>query len=186
MKLASKIFKREDWYVTSNYGNRICPFHGKEFHHGVDYGTNCEKWPLYAIEDGYVQYIKKSNKGYGNYIWVRYPRLNISLMYAHMDKIRVKNKEKVNANTLLGYTGKSGSATGIHLHLGMTKIGSNKWINPHSYNYKEENIYIVKSDDTLWGIAKKYYGNGNKYKLIAEKNNVKPPYTIYPNQKIII
>ena len=30
--------------------------------------------------------------------------------------------------------------------------------------------YTVKSGDTLWGIAKKYYGNGNKWKTIYNAN----------------
>ena len=73
MKLATKIFRRNDWYVTSPYGWRNCPFHGREHHNGTDYGTHVQKWPLYAIEDGYVQLVTKSNSGYGNRIWVRYP-----------------------------------------------------------------------------------------------------------------
>ena len=196
MKLASKIFKRTDWYVTSKFGWRICPFHGKEFHAGTDYGTNNKKWPLYAIEDGYVQLIHYGLKGYGNYIWIRYPRLNISVLHAHLDKICVKNKDNVKEGTLIGYTGKTGTATGVHLHLGMTKIGSNVWLNSHEYEYKEkldneinnskEKVYVVKKGDTLWNIAKKYYKDGKKYTKIAEKNNIKKPYTIYPNQKLII
>ena len=186
MKLVSKIFKRDDWYITSKFGKRNCPFHGSEFHYGVDYGTNTQKWPLYAIEDGYVHCVKKSNKGYGNYVWIRYPRINISLMYAHMDRIKCKKGDRVTAGTLIGYTGKSGNATGIHLHLGMTLIGSNKWINPHDYEYTSDNIYIVKKGDSLWKISKKCYGSGKKYKLIAEKNNIKEPYIIYPGQKLYI
>ncbi len=196
MKLVTKVFRRNDWYITSNYGWRNCPFHGKEFHFGVDYGTNVQKWPLYAIEDGYVQLIHRGTSGYGNYVWVRYPRINLSLFHAHLDKICVKNKEKVKEGTLIGYVGKTGSATGIHLHLGMTKIGSSTWLNPHEYEYlnqsgnetnnQSDNIYIVKKGDCLWNIAKKFYNDGKKYTIIAERNNIKKPYTIYPNQKLII
>lgn len=46
-------------------------------------------------------------------------------------------------------------------------------------------IYWYKGD-SLWNIAKKYYKDGRKYVKIAEKNNIKKPYTIYPNQRIII
>lgn len=46
MKLINKILKRNEYYITSNYGWRVCPFHGKEFHYGVDYGTHNKKIPL--------------------------------------------------------------------------------------------------------------------------------------------
>ena len=142
MKLVSKIFRRTDWYVTSSFGWRIHPIDKvKKFHYGTDYGTNAKKWPLYAIEDGYVQKVvtgqDKAKSGYGNYVWVRYPRINISLLHAHMDSVKVKKGDKVKEGTLLGYTGKTGAATGIHLHLGMTKIGSNTYLDAHAYNYTE-------------------------------------------------
>ena len=139
MKLATKIFKRSDWYVTSPFGWRIHPITKKKsFHNGCDYGTNVKKWPQYAIEEGYVNevVISKSKTGYGTYIWVRYPRINRSLLHAHLDKVVVKKGDKVKEGTLLGYTGKTGSATGIHLHLGMTEIGKNTWLDPDAYDYQ--------------------------------------------------
>lgn len=33
--------------------------------------------------------------------------------------------------------------------------------------------YTIQSDDTLWGIAKKFYGKGSMYKLIADANKDK-------------
>ena len=55
MKLASRTFKRNDWYITSPYGQRINPVtHKKGFHYGCDYGTNRKNWPQYALEDGVV------------------------------------------------------------------------------------------------------------------------------------
>lgn len=41
--------------------------------------------------------------------------------------------------------------------------------------------YTVKSGDTLSGIASKL---GTTYTSLAQKNGIKPPYTIYPGQKI--
>lgn len=138
MKLATKIFKREDWYVTSKFGYRKHPITGKTtFHNGVDYGTDVQKWAQYAVEDGYVYKVTKSSSGYGNSIWVRYPRINRSLFHAHLDSIKVKEGDKVVEGTLLGYTGTSGSSTGIHLHLGMTEIGKDTWLDAHAYDYQE-------------------------------------------------
>jgi len=42
--------------------------------------------------------------------------------------------------------------------------------------------YVVKSGDTLWGIAKKYYGSGSKYTAIAKLNNLKNPNLILDGQ----
>ena len=48
--------------------------------------------------------------------------------------------------------------------------------------------YTVVSGDTLWGIAKKYYGNGAEYPKIhnANKNIISNPNLIYPGQKLVI
>lgn len=41
-------------------------------------------------------------------------------------------------------------------------------------------IYVVKSGDTLSGIAKRFYGDPNKYPLIAQFNSIADPRRIYP------
>jgi GH25 family lysozyme M1 (1,4-beta-N-acetylmuramidase) len=46
--------------------------------------------------------------------------------------------------------------------------------------------YIVKKGDTLWAIAQKYYGNGNKYTDIAKANNISNPNVISVGQKLLI
>lgn len=136
MKLASKIFRREGYYVTSPFGWRIHPVTKKRtFHSGTDYGTNCQKWAQYAIEDGYI-YTTGQDSTSGKYIWVRYPRINRSLLHCHLDSIEVKKGDKVTEGTLLGYTGSTGRATGVHLHLGMTEIGKSTWLDPDKYDYE--------------------------------------------------
>lgn len=42
--------------------------------------------------------------------------------------------------------------------------------------------YEVKKGDSLWAIAKKQLNNGDKYKDIAQLNNIKNPSLIYPGQ----
>lgn len=46
--------------------------------------------------------------------------------------------------------------------------------------------HIVVRGDTLWGIAQKYYGNGNRYKDIAKANNISNPDIIHVGQKLLI
>lgn len=138
MKLAERIFKRNDYYITSPFGMRISPISKTEkMHTGCDYGTNLEKWEQYGLEEGYVNDVVFNHWSYGNYVWVRYPRLNISLFHAHLDKINVKKGDNVTHDTIIGYTGMSGQATGIHLHLGLQYIDKDDWLDPEKYDYIE-------------------------------------------------
>ena len=50
-------------------------------------------------------------------------------------------------------------------------------------NVSQETIYIVKSGDTLSGIAQKYK---TTYQKIASDNNIKNPNLIFPGQKLVI
>ena len=53
---------------------------------------------------------------------------------------------------------------------------------------KSNGYHVVVSGDTLWAIAKKYYGNGSQYTKIvnANKDKIKNPNLIYPGQKLVI
>ncbi len=52
---------------------------------------------------------------------------------------------------------------------------------------ENDTSYTVKSGDTLWALAKYYYGDGSKYGLIASANpQIVNPSLIYPGQEIII
>lgn len=46
--------------------------------------------------------------------------------------------------------------------------------------------HTVVKGDTLWAIAKKYYGDGNRYPEIARANNIANPNIISVGQKLLI
>ena len=52
----------------------------------------------------------------------------------------------------------------------------------------EVEYYTIEKGDTLWAIAQKHLGDGNKYTAIFEANRevIKDPDLIYPGQKIRI
>ena len=52
----------------------------------------------------------------------------------------------------------------------------------------EEVYYVIQKGDTLWAIAKKFLGSGNRYPEIFEANRevIIDPDKIFPGQKIRI
>lgn len=128
--------------VTSKYGKRTHPITGEKgkMHYGTDLISDAGDKNIYALEDGYVQKTvknqSKATTGYGNYIWVRYPRINRSIMYAHCKSIKLKKGDKVKKGTVIAIIGSTGASTGVHLHLGMTEIGKDTWLNTDTYNYQ--------------------------------------------------
>lgn len=130
--ISKKIFNGANHYVTSPYGKRktISTSAGStaSFHYGTDYGTNGKKIAQYAIEDGYV-FAAQRAKDSALYVWVIYPRIKKAFLHYHLNSYRVRAGQSVKSGTLLGYTGKTGKATGIHLHLGirdLTRLNDNQ------------------------------------------------------------
>ncbi len=46
--------------------------------------------------------------------------------------------------------------------------------------------YTVQKGDTLWHIAKSFYGRGTEYQRIAKANRIANPNLIYPGQELKI
>ncbi len=136
--------------ITSSFGVRIDPITGKKkYHNGLDEVSKVKNRNLYAIDTGYVQKTvtgqDKSKTGYGNYIWVRYPRYNLSLLYAHCDKVLLKKGDTVKKGDVVAIMGTTGKSTGVHLHLGMTRIGSNTWLNPVKYDMLSDKYNLTRT-----------------------------------------
>ena len=123
--ISKKIFNGANHYITSPYGKRktISTSAGStaSFHYGTDYGTNGKKIAQYAIEDGYV-FAAQRAKDSALYVWVIYPRIKKAFLHYHLNSYKVRAGQTVKSGTLLGYTGKTGKATGVHLHLGIRDL----------------------------------------------------------------
>jgi hypothetical protein len=48
---------------------------------------------------------------------------------------------------------------------------------------KETFYYVVKQNDTLWDISRRYLGKGYKYIQIVIENDIDNPDLIYPNEE---
>lgn len=159
--ITNLIFNNQKHNITSSFGNRnsISTSAGAtpNLHQGTDYGTFGQKLPQYAIEDGYVFDAARSSSDGANYVWVIYPRIKLAMLHYHLDSFKVKAGQTVKKGTLLGYTGKTGKATGIHLHLGIRNLSS-------ASDYAVRNM--------TWDELRKYdYVNPQSIKYVPEQNN---------------
>ena len=112
--------------VTSKYGMRCHPISKKRcFHSGIDLASS--KFLIFAAAEGVVSKISNNGNGYGNNVTIDH--LNgIRTFYAHLDQILVSENQRVMQGELIGIEGKTGKATGIHLHFEV--LYKNKRINP--------------------------------------------------------
>lgn len=135
--MSNRFFPRFDRYlITSRFGQRTHPVTKiKTTHKGID---------LTATNDGVVgntDYIAAHTGGQveavgygisaGYYVKIRVD-VDTLMVYYHMkSKSTLEKGSFVAKGDILGYMGKTGSATGAHLHFGIQHKG--QWIDPEAW-----------------------------------------------------
>lgn len=115
-------------YITSEYGYRNAIYVGNKLissagiHEGIDLANNLGKNnPIYSVANGKVAAVWYDRWG-GNQVTIHH-NINgksYSSSYAHLSRTMVKKGEIVTKDTIIGYMGATGSATGYHLHLAIS------------------------------------------------------------------
>ena len=95
--------------LTSNYGPRR-----GSLHDGIDIGAR-KGTPIRAVADGRVIHSGRKLKGYGNLIIIKH-KGRLSSVYAHNEINYVREKDFVKKGEIIGRVGRTGRATGPHLH----------------------------------------------------------------------
>lgn len=124
------------WLVPVNYkrlespfGNRVSPTTGAStYHQGVDLSADAGT-PIYASRAGVVSTATYGSAA-GYYVKINHGD-GFSSIYMHMSNYVVSAGQAVSAGQLIGYVGKSGVATGYHLHFGISYNGA--YVNPCNY-----------------------------------------------------
>lgn len=83
---------------------------------GIDIGAKSGT-PIYAAASGKVIVSRTGgwNGGYGNYIVITHDN-GTQTLYSHMSSVTASMGATVSKGQLIGYVGKTGEATGFHLH----------------------------------------------------------------------
>ncbi len=183
--------KADKILVTSKYGNRTYTYKGKKvtgFHHGIDLvasprNNNAE---IVAFADGVVTMVSKTGVQGGKACYVRLKHCNgLQTLYYHLKSgsVVVNVGDKVKKGQKLGIIGKTGTATGIHLHFQIDTRINGKTYNPYDYLFNgKEFIKETKVNEWTTGrytfIYNKYMRSSTEIK--DGKNN---NYVLYKNLK---
>ncbi len=122
--------------ISSPFGPRICPFHGKENHSGIDIGrkadgTSINGAAIVAAGSGKVIWAG-ARGGYGNCVMIDHGN-GVVTLYAHQQNggIKVSVGQSVSKGARIGTVGSTGYSTGPHLHFEVRINGTP--VNPMKY-----------------------------------------------------
>lgn len=116
--------------LSSRFGYRTDPFTGGlRFHSGVDLAMKIGN-PVYATGDGVVEAVEFEFFGYGNSVTIDHG-FGYKTKYAHLSSVNVIEGMKVKRGDCVAWTGKSGRASGPHLHYEVIYKGAK--VNPENY-----------------------------------------------------
>ncbi len=97
--------------LSSDFGRR-----GRgRMHKGIDLAAPIGA-KIVAPADGLVSAVRWDRRGYGRYVSIHHGDSLVTL-YAHMRDTTVKPGQRVKRGQVIGHVGRSGNATGPHLHL---------------------------------------------------------------------
>lgn len=117
--------------ITSRFGYRSSPGGiGSTNHKGLDIAASCGT-PIYAAAAGTVEF--SGNKGeLGKLVIINHGN-GVKTYYAHCNSLKLSAGQTVEAGDNIATVGKSGTATGYHLHFEVRVNGVSK--NPQNYLY---------------------------------------------------
>ncbi|GBF49069.1 metallopeptidase [Leptospira ryugenii] len=115
--------------ITSRFGRRIDPFnkYNRVYHTGLDLAAKVGT-PVVSAAEGEVIFTGR-NGGYGNSVIIQHKN-GYKTLYAHCSQILVEVGETVKMGRVIAAVGRTGTATGAHLHFEVFLNG--KLINPET------------------------------------------------------
>lgn len=120
--------------ISSGYGSRMDPFLKTvpgDFHGGLDFAAGANTPILASAPGTVIRAIDKNRSGYGLHVMIHHG-LGYQTLYAHCNKVLVESGERVQKGQVIALIGRSGQATGNHLHYEV-RFGLAKPVDPMPY-----------------------------------------------------
>jgi len=185
-------------YTTSPFGSRR-----GFWHFGQDIKLRVGDTVKNAL-DGIVRIIVNDRYGYGKVVVVRH-HYGLETLYAHLSKTSVKQNDKLKSGDIIGLGGRSGKATGSHLHFEIRLYGQpfdpNLIIDFENYTARSDTLFLCKDNfsyltdlrktvvhtirkgETLSAIAKR---NGTTVQSLCKLNGIKSSTILRIGRRLIV
>jgi len=108
-----------DWPVDDARMTRGYLPYKRRPHLGIDLASK-KNTPILAAQGGTVIYTGREFRGYGRMVLIESGK-GWATLYAHMEKILVQEGQVVSQGQIVGAMGRTGRATGVHLHFEIRK-----------------------------------------------------------------
>lgn len=108
-----------DWPVDSARLTRGFGYKGRRAHLGIDLAAP-KGTPILSAQKGNVIYAGRDFRGFGKMVLIE-SGYGWATLYAHLDKILVTEGQNVSQGEVIGSMGRTGRATGVHLHFEIRK-----------------------------------------------------------------
>lgn len=122
-------------------------------HLGVDYAASPGA-PIRATADGVVKRAGR-DRGYGVVVAIRHPK-DIETRYAHMSRVArgIRPGVRVRQDQTIGYVGRTGLATGYHVHYEFLKNG--RHVNPRNVDLGDGEPVPQPQRDEFFSLVRSY------------------------------
>lgn len=128
------VSNRDLTLLTAAYGRLMHPFYRElKYHQGVDYAI-AEGTPVVATANGKIKEIKGKGSTSGTTIVIEHNR-DYTTSYSHLQKVEVKEGQKVKRGDTIALSGNSGLSLAPHLHYEVRLNGMR--VNPIHYFFME-------------------------------------------------
>lgn len=107
------------WPTSQRHVSRTFKPNAKRPHDGIDISAP-KGAKIFSPASGRVVYAGRKFNGYGIMVIIEHAG-KLSTIYGHLHKLLVKTGEFVHLGSLIGLVGRTGNATGYHLHFEVRK-----------------------------------------------------------------